>query len=79
MSLLVDIEKDTFYIQGIEKGIKKGKQEGIQEGIEKGSQAAQRKMIINLINKLGLDDKMISELTDAPLKLIRSIRKEIQK
>jgi hypothetical protein len=41
MSLLVDIEKDTFYIQGMEKGNK----------------AAQRKMIINLINKLGLDDK----------------------
>lgn len=71
MSLLVDIEKDTFYIQGIKKGI--------QEGVEKGSQAAQRKMIINLINKLGLDDKMISELTDVPVKVIRSIRKEIQK
>ncbi len=79
MSLLVDIEKDTFYIKGIEKGIEKGKLEGKLEGIEEGSQIAQRKMIANLISKLGLDDKSIAELTEVPLKVIRSIRKEIQK
>ena len=67
MSLLVDIEKDTFYIQG--------KQKGIEEGIE----TAQHKMIIKLISKMGLDDKSIAELTEVPLKVIRSIRKEIQK
>lgn len=79
MSLLVEIEKDTLYIQGIEKGIEKGFEKGIEKGKQEGSQVAQRKMIINLINKLGLDDKMISELTEAPLKVIRTIRKEIQK
>jgi predicted transposase YdaD len=79
MSLLVDIEKDTFYIKGIEKGIEKGKLEGKLEGIEEGSQLAQRKMIINLISKLGLDDRSIAELTEVPLKVIRKIRKEMQK
>lgn len=69
MPITIDIEKDTLYLQGIEKGIEQGRQE---------ERIKEKKLFVeNLLRNTDFDDQKIANLADVNLAFVRKVKKEI--
>ncbi|WP_027001854.1 hypothetical protein [Hugenholtzia roseola] len=71
-----DIEKDDFYLQGLQKGLQKGIEKGIEKGVEKGKLEARRELAISCLKK-GLSIEMTAELTKLSIEEVRKLSKEL--
>lgn len=64
----------TLYDPEVEKrGIEKGIQKGLEKGIIEGSMQKEVEIILNMLGQ-GLDDEMISKLTNVDIDKVRQIR-----
>ena len=72
--------------KGIEKGMEKGREKGIEEGLEKGMERGmekgiemgKREVIENLITKLGLSDKQVSDIAEMPVSFVKKVRASLK-
>ncbi|WP_161626172.1 hypothetical protein [Hugenholtzia roseola] len=75
-----DIEKDDFYLQGLEKGLQKGLEEGLEKGelrgLEKGELKARRELAISCLQD-GLSVEKTAKLTKLSIEEVRKLGKEL--
>ncbi len=63
--------------KGLKSGIEKGREEGREEGIAIGEAKSKRKMIELLVLNTRMSDAQISENVNAPIRLVETIRQEL--
>ena len=73
MPITIDLEKDPYYLRGIEKGKIEGRIEGIKEGIEKGIEEGIREAIIKIHRQLSLSAEEIAKIMEMPEEKIKEI------
>ncbi len=74
MPISYDIEKDGFYIQGIQKGIKKGREEGREEGEQIG---LERTLLAIRCLQEGKTSAETAKITTLTLEQVKKIKKQI--
>ena len=69
MPILIDIEKDTLYLQGMEKGIEKGRQE---------EKIKEKKLFVeNLLRNTEFDNQRIARLAGVSIAFVGKVKKEL--
>jgi hypothetical protein len=69
MPILIDIEKDTLYLQGMEKGIEKGRQE---------EKIKEKKLFVeNLLRNTEFDNQRIASLAGVSIAFVGKVKKEL--
>lgn len=73
MPILIDIEKDTLYLQGMEKGMEKGIEKGRQE-----EKIKEKKLFVeNLLRNTEFDNQRIARLAGVSIAFVGKVKKEL--
>ena len=73
MPILIDIEKDTLYLQGMEKGMEKGIEKGRQE-----EKIKEKKLFVeNLLRNTEFDNQRIASLAGVSIAFVGKVKKEL--
>ncbi len=79
MPISYDIKTDGLYLEGIKEGMEKGMEKGIKKGQRIGLEEGLLLAIRNVMGKFPqFSDREIADLLQAPLKLVKKVRKEME-
>ena len=78
MPIHFEIEKDAFYLEGLEKGLEKGIEKGIEKGLEKGIEQHRRESVVKMLQLGELTREKIALIAGVTVEYVKQVENELK-